>query len=227
WGGTVFSQTAEYLTFTVDILGAPIYDINVTNTAWITDPAASDWISAQVVVAMPPFVPDLSTSVKETVPENAQGGRRAAVGAQFPYTITISNTGPASATNVIVTDTFPTGSAFYALNTDWADSGNLIVASDMLTWTGVVTNGEDVRIGFMMDAISLGLSVDNTAWITGDGTLLDVDAPSVGIQNPNAYCGGATVLDPSGGTYWGTIVTYDDDDAFWDSDEDVWFTLTP
>jgi uncharacterized repeat protein (TIGR01451 family) len=227
WGGTVLSQTTEYLTFTVGILGAPLYDTTITNTAWISDPMASGWISVEAVVTTPPFAPDLSTSAKDTVPENAYGYRRAVVGTPFPYIVTITNTGVASAANAMVTDTFPTGSAAYVPASAWADSGNLIVASDMLTWTGVVTNGEAVQIGFMMNAISLGLSVDNTAWITGDGVLLDVDAPLVGIQNPNAYCEGAIALDPTGDIVLGTIGTYDDDDAFWGSGDDVWFTVTP
>ncbi len=227
WGGVVLSQTTEYLTFTVGILGAPLYETAITNTAWISDPMASGWVSAEVVVTTPAFVPDLSTSMKDTVPDNAYGERRAVVGTQFPYTITVSNTGVANATNAMLTDDLPTGSATYVAASAWADSGALIVASDMLTWTGVVTNGEDVQIGFMMDAISLGLSVDNTAWITGDGALLDLDAPTVGIQNPNAYCEGAIALDPSGDTFMGTIVDPDDDDAPWRSYDDVWFTVMP
>ncbi|MCP4541251.1 MAG: DUF11 domain-containing protein [Chloroflexi bacterium] len=227
WGGAVLTQTTEYFTFTVGILGAPLYDSTITNTACISDPMAPSEICTGVVIVTPAFVPDLSTSVKDTVPDNAHGERRAVVGTQFPYTITVSNTGVANATNATLTDDLPTGSAAYVAASAWADSGAVIVASDMLTWTGVVTNGEDVQIGFMMDAISLGLSVDNTAWITGDGALLDLDAPTVGIQNPNAYCEGAIALDPSGDMYWGTIGTYDDDDAFWGFGDDVWFTLTP
>ncbi len=227
WGGAVLSQTTEYLTFTVGILGAPLYETAITNTACISDPMALGEVCTGVVIVTPAFVPDLSTSVKETVPDNAEGERRAVVGTQFPYTITVSNTGVANATNAMLTDDLPTGSATYVAASAWADSGALIVASDMLTWTGVVTNGEDVQIGFMMDAISLGLEVDNTAWITGDGTLLDLDAPTVGIQNPNAYCEGAIALDPSSDTFVGAIVDPDDDDGFWGSGNDVWFTVTP
>ena len=227
WTGTVLSQTTEVFTFTVDILGAPLYDTVITNTASISHPLAAVVAEPQAVVTTPLFAPDLSYSMKMTPPDDSHGAQRAVVGTQFPYTITVINSGLDNAPNTRVTDTFPTGSAVYVANSAWSDSGNLIVAGDMLTWTGSIASDDSEQIGYMMAAISLGLSIDNTAWITGDGTLRDVAASTIGIQNPNAYCESVLPLNPTGDMVTGTIGTYDNDDGFWGSGDDIWFTVTP
>jgi uncharacterized repeat protein (TIGR01451 family) len=75
------------------------------------------------------------------------GGTNAAAGSVVNYTITATNSGPSSATNVVLKDNLPPGSTFQSA------SGSFTVSNNVVTWaTLFLTNGASVNYTIALTA---------------------------------------------------------------------------
>jgi len=108
------------------------------------------------------------------------------------YTITVTNNGPDTATNVVVTDTVPAGTTFVSANPS-EDSQN------PLTWTfSSILSGDNevILVQTTVDANTTGDVITNTASVDADETDTDssnnsadesITVIKLGCTNPNAY----------------------------------------
>lgn len=86
----------------------------------------------------------------------------ATLGTAFVYTLDIANSGPMSATNVIVTDTLPAGLSYVS-----DDSGCTTAGSDVICALGTMLNGDTAQINITVLPTAVG-SVTNTAVVASD-----------------------------------------------------------
>ena len=82
------------------------------------------------------------------------------IGTVFNYTITVSNAGPATATNVVVTDTLPAQLEFVSAT---PSQGTCNAASPVSCNLGSILNGSNATIALQVRAIAPGESVVNGA----------------------------------------------------------------
>jgi len=79
------------------------------------------------------------------------GGTNVAAGGVVNYTITATNSGPSTATNVVVKDNLPSGSTFSSA------SGSYTVSNNVVTWAALVlTNGASVNFSIALTAPASG-----------------------------------------------------------------------
>ena len=114
------SQTFETTPYTVKATDKGVLTNTATATATLLDGTKSDSASVNVNV----YEADLS--ITKTVDKTA-----ADVGEELTYTITVTNSGDAEATNVTVTDTLPAGL------TDVSASNGGTVNDNTITWSGL------------------------------------------------------------------------------------------
>ena len=117
-------------------------------------------IGAVAIRPAPPPQADVATSTS--------GATTVLAGANLTYTITVTNFGPFTATNVIVKDTIPTASTFYSASGGGTYSGGVV------TWPG-----------FNLDA---GTSTNVTLTVTapGSGTLTNTGRSTATTYDPDA-----------------------------------------
>jgi len=149
----------------VVIAPSPLSEITITNSATVSgspndpNPGNNTATASTTVNAVPIPMADLSI-VKSDAPDpvNAAG--------VLVYTLSVTNAGPDSATNVTVTDTLPSGVTYVnAVGTDWT-CGHL---------TGVVTCTYDITLGIgsapditiTVNTPSEGGVIVNTSLVTG------------------------------------------------------------
>jgi uncharacterized repeat protein (TIGR01451 family) len=112
--------------------------------------------SASVVVAAPPSA---------TLTLSKTGPASATVGDTLTYTLTVANTGPDADTNVLLSDPLPAGAAFVS---DATSQGSLSVADNtVLADLGTLAPGATATITIVVRATSVG-SLVNTATVHGD-----------------------------------------------------------
>jgi uncharacterized repeat protein (TIGR01451 family) len=143
WNGTVTAGQAVTFTFVVTHTGG--YGDVITNTARYTHVTDSGSAVVTFSVAGPPAL-NIAKSVT-LARDPAQPGD------PITYTIVVSNTGPADATGVVVTDTLPGG-----------------VSGSDLYWTGVVAANDRVtftiEVTVAVDTAFYGRSITNTAYFS-------------------------------------------------------------
>lgn len=87
------------------------------------------------------------------------------VNQQLTYTVTVTNLGPDDASNVVVTDTLPTGATF---GSAVPEQGNCNQALGVVTCNlGGITSGSSVNITIIITPTTVGTAV-NTVDVTGD-----------------------------------------------------------
>lgn len=87
------------------------------------------------------------------------------VNQQLTYTLTVSNTGPDTATNVVVTDTLPAGAAFGSAT---AEQGSCGEAAGVVTCNlGNIADGDSVIVTIVVTPTVVGNNV-NSASVIGD-----------------------------------------------------------
>jgi uncharacterized repeat protein (TIGR01451 family) len=90
----------------------------------------------------------------------------AVVGSNFVYSVTVSNAGPATATNVTLIDVLPADASLVSVSSPqgvWANTNGLLSYA-----LGDLTNGGSAIVQFIVQPGTPGQLV-NSAWITGDG----------------------------------------------------------
>lgn len=106
-----------------------------------------------------------------------------AVGANLTYTILVTNTGPSTATNVVVSDTLPAGLTFTSVNTT---AGTASEAAGVITAnvpTMAVSGTATITVIAVVDATFTGATIANTATANADEATL-VTANSDTTVNP-------------------------------------------
>ncbi len=99
------------------------------------------------------------------------------------YSITISNAGPAHATNVVFTDVLPADSALIATT---STHGTFVSTNGFLSCDlGVLSNGAVANLQFTIQPAAPGL-LRNSGWVTGDGINL---SNSISVLETSAVFG--------------------------------------
>lgn len=150
-----------------------------TNTAEVTavDQADSDSTpnnsvaseDDQAAVSVTPQVADLSIvkTVSDTTPD---------IGDSVTFTVTLSNAGPDSATNVVILDTFPTGMTLVSAT---ASQGTYVSATGV--WTvGTVASGANPTL-LIVATVNAANSQTNTAEVTAADQFDPDSTPGNGI----------------------------------------------
>ncbi|MDP2773581.1 MAG: DUF11 domain-containing protein, partial [Nocardioides sp.] len=115
------------LTFTYTVTAADLLDPNVVNTATGSgQPPNGNRVSDDDDATIPtvPASNDANLSIKKTVNVS-----QAAPGDTVTYTLTVKNTGPGDAADVIVTDNLPSGTTFVSATSPCTNAGGTITCS--------------------------------------------------------------------------------------------------
>jgi uncharacterized repeat protein (TIGR01451 family) len=162
--GIVLSPSAS-LTVTITGTTALCYTGNVSNTAfgWGGYVSGSDYKSSTVSFALNAITPTINVSKTAT---NATP----LPGEQYSYHIVITNTGPATVTNLLVVDTLP-AQFTYTANDSSEEPGLVFTNSGpRISWSGAVTlsPAEILTITVTGDAALCYAGITtNTAWAIG------------------------------------------------------------
>jgi uncharacterized repeat protein (TIGR01451 family) len=151
-------------TFFVDLTGA-------TN-ATITDNQGLGTINNDDAIG----IADLTITTVRS-PQNPQGGQ------PFTITITVTNNGPADATNVVLTDNTPPG---LTLTSATASQGSCTGNPNVTCSLGTILNGANATVTLTLLPPGQGGSFNNTASVTADQTdpTPVVNAPANGGVGP-------------------------------------------
>lgn len=166
-GNLANGQTAT-VSVIVDVASTFTPATGVTNTATIavarltgfTDTnSANDTATAQVAVE-PRF--DLLITKDD-------GVTTVAAGQQYSYTITVNNAGPSAASNVVISDTLPTGLQFVSATSNSTSIGSATGQAYSATIASLAS-GETRTITLTVLALAsiTGTSIANTATVTAD-----------------------------------------------------------
>ncbi len=135
-------------TVNVGTVGAVITNIATLSGLDQTDSNnANDSASATITVQPPAADLQLSKSAPPTIN----------IGDNFDYTLTVTNAGPSTATNVIISDTLPSGIAFVSAPLCVAVGQNIVCN------IGTLTNGNMASVIITAQAIALGTHVNNAS----------------------------------------------------------------
>ncbi|WP_139142085.1 VCBS domain-containing protein, partial [Alteromonas lipolytica] len=171
--------TGDFGTLTIGADGSYSYDLNDDNTtvdALNSDDQLSDVFSYQItdadgststatltiliLGATDGSAPTIDLGLSKTV-DNATPN----LGDNVSFTLTVSNTGPDTATNVVVTDQLPAGFTFVSSDGSYDSSTGL--------WTvGSLASGASATLTIVATTIDSS-AVTNTASVTADQTELD------------------------------------------------------
>ncbi len=118
WTGNITANDAITFTFVVTYSGTA-YGNSITNTAYYAHTSGSGQAKANFTVQDTPVVLTISKNGPITV----------ASGMPITYTLTVTNKGASTATNLVITDTIPAGATYLAGGTKVGDVVSWTVAS--------------------------------------------------------------------------------------------------
>jgi uncharacterized repeat protein (TIGR01451 family) len=189
-GGTLAvgaSTTATFeVTVNADIPNFPV-GINITNTATVNYTGAtlkiSDSRSSSISIFCPPLTGDLS--IRKTTTSSP-----VIAGQSLTYTLIVTNSGPSTATNALVTDTFPT----VLLNPTWTavySGGASGATSGSNTINTLVTVPKNATATFTItgtvDPSTAATAFSNTATVTPPNNFIDT-VPTNNASTVNSTC---------------------------------------
>jgi uncharacterized repeat protein (TIGR01451 family) len=129
---------------------------SASTTSATTDPNGGNNAASAEPVTVEPNVAALAIS-KTTVATNATTGDG------ITYTITVTNSGPDSATNVTVTDTLPSGLAFVSAT---PSQGTCNGASPVSCTLGTIASGGSATITLVASVTATSGTISNTATVS-------------------------------------------------------------
>ena len=174
--GTLFaggSATTKQATITINVTAGAATSGTVSNTAKITGPDNTTGVTSTVTTTINPSF-DLTVT-------KSDGSTSVQVGQNLVYTIVVTNSGPSTATNVLVTDTFPTtqltfvsatsSSGTFTNNNNGSVSGTIASlasgATATITITGTVKNdvpnGTSISNSVLVSAANETTTTNNSA----------------------------------------------------------------
>jgi uncharacterized repeat protein (TIGR01451 family) len=119
------------------------------------------------------------------------------VGDNLTYTITVTNRGPDPATNVVVTDTLPSGVTFVSASPGCVHSAGVVTCN-----LGTIPAGDSVTITIVVTPTAPG-TISNTATVTSD--TLDPNTANNSDAEPTEVQSGPIGGDPP---IWGSIMVF-------------------
>ncbi len=191
------------LVFTVDASSSG----TITNTASVPDLSAAgeNDITNNSAAADVTIVPEADLGVSQTVSlADAQAG------SDLTYTVTVTNSGPSQATNVIAVDTLPAGVTFVS-----GTGPN----SEALTATGGVVN---VNGGNLANAGTFSFTINATVATGATGIQTNSVTVSSDANDPNGAndtATAATTIDPKTSSIAGTVYLDANNNGIQDSGE--------
>ena len=138
------------------------------------------------------------------------GTTNVSAGASVTYTITATNAGPLTATNVIVHDRFPTNVVFQSASTGYSVSNNLVTWPSINLAAGASTNYTVILVApasgvFTNIAFSTATTPDpNPA--NNDGTANGSQVQTTILPSGFAIQSGAAIFNPQTGLYEETVI---------------------
>ena len=155
----VLAPTASYPPITITVLVSPLAPATLTNTATVAGGGEANTANdtATDVANVLPVI-DADVAITKTASPNP-----VRQGNTLTYTVGITNNGPATATNVTVTDTLPPQVSFVS---DTTTQGTCSLTSGTVTCSlGTMVSGATATITITVTAVTRG-SVTNTASVT-------------------------------------------------------------
>jgi uncharacterized repeat protein (TIGR01451 family)/CSLREA domain-containing protein len=119
------------------------------------------------------------------------------VGDNLTYTITVTNRGPDAATNVVVTDTLPSGVTFVSASPGCVHAAGVVTCN-----LGTIAVGDSVTITIVVTVTAPG-TISNTATVTSD--TLDPNTANNSDAEPTEVQSGPIGGDPP---IWGSIMVF-------------------
>jgi uncharacterized repeat protein (TIGR01451 family)/CSLREA domain-containing protein len=119
------------------------------------------------------------------------------VGDNLTYTITVTNNGPDAATNVVVTDTLPSGVTFVSASPGCVHAAGVVTCN-----LGTIAVGDSVTITIVVTVTAPG-TISNTATVTSD--TLDPNTANNSDAEPTEVQSGPIGGDPP---IWGSIMVF-------------------
>jgi uncharacterized repeat protein (TIGR01451 family) len=126
WAVTGNFTAGLTLTRTFQVTATSASGVDIVNDAYGV--RATNWTTPAYGNPVTTTVSPLDLIVNKTGPEYA------ILGENIVYTITLHNTGVATATNVVLTDTLPLTSTYVSDDSPWACAACMIGASGVITW---------------------------------------------------------------------------------------------
>jgi uncharacterized repeat protein (TIGR01451 family) len=166
--GNLASQQTSTVQIIVDVASSFTPATNVINSATIavdrlvgfTDTTVGDNTATAAVAVEPRY--DLLITKDDTL-------TAVATGQSYAYTITVNNSGPSAASNVVVSDTLPTGIQFVSATSNGTNIGTATGQAYSAT-IPTLASGETRTITLNVRVLSsaTGTSIANTATVTAD-----------------------------------------------------------
>jgi uncharacterized repeat protein (TIGR01451 family) len=124
------------------------------------------------------------------------------VGDNLTYTITVTNLGPDAATNVVVTDTLPSGVRFVSASPECVHAAGVVTCN-----LGTIPAGDSVTITIVVTPTARG-TISNTATVTSD--TLDPNTDNNSDAEPTEVGPRKVQVGPIGGDppIWGSIMVF-------------------
>lgn len=157
WTGSVTAGKAITFTYAATYTGAA-YGETITNTAYYSHTSGSGQSEAGFTVQEAPPLLSIGKS----------GPASASVNSPFTYTLTLTNSGTLSATNLVITDALPAGTTFVN-----ATNGGGLQAGNIVQWdvNALPGSGAMAQVSFAVTAATTGTVVNQNYGVAADGNI--------------------------------------------------------
>ncbi len=154
------TATSRHATITINVTAGAATSGTVSNTARITGPDNTNGVTSTVTTTINPSF-DLTVT-------KTDGATTVQMGQNLVYTIVVTNSGPSTATNVLVTDTFPTTQLTFVSAT--STSGNFTNNNGSVSGTiASLASGATATItitGTVRNDVPNGTAINNSVQVS-------------------------------------------------------------
>ena len=198
WAGSVAANQSVTLTFSAVLSGSLAVGTVVTNSAELSTLTQTlDATTTIIQTVVPPAVSDFSLSKKMVSAASAEPGDL------LTYTIAIQNSGNATATGVLLTDTLPSTLTYVpsSINAQIGAGVTIIKplgeSNGVISWQGTVAPAGMLTVTFratVKSNVVTGTQIENTASLDDNGKIYALTAKTgiVVIPTSNANLSGST-----------------------------------